>query len=53
MKAAWRIAGISLISLVALFALLLVLIATFDWNRARPWLADKISEATGREFLDC
>lgn len=51
MKAAWRIAGISLIALVALFALLLVLIATFDWNRARPWLADKISEATGREFV--
>ncbi len=34
-----------------LFALLMVLviaIASFDWNRARPWLADKVSDATGR-----
>ncbi len=51
MKTAWRIAGISLIALAALFALLLALIATFDWNRARPWLADRISAATGREFV--
>lgn len=51
MKAAWRIAGISLAALIALFALLFVLVATFDWNRARPWLSEKISEATGREFV--
>lgn len=51
MKAAWRIAGFSLAALIALLALLLVLVATFDWNRARPWLSEKISAATGREFV--
>lgn len=51
MKTAWRIAGLSLLALTALLALLLVLVATFDWNRARPWLSETISEATGREFV--
>ncbi len=51
MKAAWRIAGISVAVLAALLVLLLVIIAAFDWNRAKPWLSDKISAATGREFV--
>lgn len=51
MKAAWRFAAFSVAALIALLALLLVLVATFDWNRARPWLSEKISEATGREFV--
>ncbi len=51
MKAAWRIAGISVAVLAALLVLLLVIIATFDWNRAKPWLTEKVSAATGREFV--
>jgi uncharacterized protein involved in outer membrane biogenesis len=36
--------------LVLLAALVVVLIATFDWNRARPWINERVSEATGRHF---
>lgn len=35
---------------VALVALLLALASTFDWNRAKPWINDKVSAATGRAF---
>ncbi|WGS47730.1 AsmA family protein (plasmid) [Burkholderia sp. JSH-S8] len=31
-------------------AALLVFIVTFDWNRARPWVDDKVSDAIGRPF---
>ena len=37
-------------ALLALLALALVAVATFDWNRARPWVNDRVSEATGRRF---
>lgn len=42
---AW-IAGV----VVALILLLIVLIATFDWNRMRPFISDKVSKAIGRPF---
>ncbi|MDB5728832.1 MAG: AsmA family protein [Noviherbaspirillum sp.] len=37
-------------SLVALIALLLVLLSVFDWNRVKPQINQKVSEATGRPF---
>jgi uncharacterized protein involved in outer membrane biogenesis len=42
---AWLIAV-----LVVLIAALAVFILTFDWNRARPYVNDKVSEAIGRPF---
>ncbi|CAB3750481.1 AsmA family protein [Paraburkholderia humisilvae] len=36
--------------LVFLIAALTVFILTFDWNRARPWVNEKVSEAIGRPF---
>ncbi len=45
-----RIATRTLVALTALLILLLVLVATFDWNRAKPWVNDKLSEASGRGF---
>jgi len=42
--------AIVLASLVGLLALVLALIANFNWNRAKPWLAERISEATERNF---
>lgn len=45
-----KVLGITLASLVALLALLLVLIITFDWNRARPWINQRVSDATERHF---
>ncbi len=44
-----RIAGISIGALAALLVVLVIAIASFDWNRARPWLAGRVAEATGRQ----
>ncbi|WP_322009070.1 AsmA family protein [Paraburkholderia sp. J12] len=35
---------------VVLAAALAVFILTFDWNRAKPWVNEKVSEAIGRPF---
>jgi AsmA family protein len=42
---AW-IAGV----LVIVIAVLVIVFLTFDWNRARPWVDDKVSQAIGRQF---
>jgi len=36
--------------LALLIAVLVVVFLTFDWNRARPWVDDKVSQAIGRQF---
>ncbi|AVP57745.1 AsmA family protein [Pulveribacter suum] len=41
---------IALAALLGVLALLIVLVTTFDWNRAKPWVNEKVSEATGRRF---
>lgn len=38
------------VAVVALLALLLVLASAFDWNRAKPWINEKVAAATGRSF---
>ena len=43
--ALWLVGGV-----VAVLLLALVVLANWDWNRARPWVNDKVSEATGRHF---
>ncbi|TCW84427.1 AsmA family protein [Burkholderia sp. SRS-46] len=43
--AAWLAAVIALT-----IATLFVVIVTFDWNRARPWVDDTVSDAIGRQF---
>lgn len=40
----------SITALIALIALCVALLLTFDWNRAKPWLNQRVSEATGRNF---
>lgn len=35
---------------LALLIVLALAVALIDWNRAKPWINDKISEATGRHF---
>jgi uncharacterized protein involved in outer membrane biogenesis len=37
-------------TLIALPLIAIVFLLTFDWNRARPWLNDKVSEAIERPF---
>ena len=36
--------------LVLLLAAALIFIATFNWNRIKPWLGDRASQAMGRTF---
>lgn len=36
--------------LVLLAVVLALAVAVIDWNRAKPWVNDKVSEATGRHF---
>jgi AsmA family protein len=36
--------------LFLLIVALAILVVTFDWNRARPWIDDKVSQAIGRPF---
>ena len=36
--------------LAVLIAVLVIVFLTFDWNRARPWVDDKVSQAIGRQF---
>jgi uncharacterized protein involved in outer membrane biogenesis len=37
-------------TLAALLVVLLIVIATFNWNHAKPWLSDRVSQAIGRQF---
>lgn len=50
MKKALHVAGWLLLLIAVLLVVLLVIVANFDWNRAKPWLSEKISDATGRPF---
>ena len=50
MRRGLKIAGIVLAVIVAVLALLLVIVSTMDLNRFKPWINDKVSEATGRTF---
>ena len=40
----------SAIGVVAILALFVAVLLTFDWNRIKPWLNARVSEATGRPF---
>nr|WP_315401941.1 AsmA family protein [uncultured Duganella sp.] len=39
-----------LAALLVLMVALVVFVLTFDWNRARPYINDKVSQTLGREF---
>ena len=41
----------SVASLLIIIALAVIILITFDWNRAKPWLNARVSEATGRSFV--
>lgn len=45
-----RLAGWTLLILSVLVATCVALALSFDWNRARPWISQRVSEATGRPF---
>ena len=37
-------------SLVAIIAIIVAVLLNFDWNRAKPWISQRVSDATGRQF---
>jgi uncharacterized protein involved in outer membrane biogenesis len=45
-----RLAGWTLLLLSSLVAIGLAAVLSFDWNRARPWINERVGEATGRPF---
>lgn len=45
-----RLAGWTLLLLLSLVAIGFAVVLSFDWNRARPWINERVSEATGRPF---
>ena len=42
---AWLVGAV-----LALLVVLALAVTLIDWNRAKPWVNDKVSEATGRHF---
>lgn len=40
----------TLVSFLAVIAAFIIFILVFDWNRARPWINQRVSESTGRQF---
>jgi AsmA family protein len=38
------------LALLTLLAICVAVLLTFDWNRAKPWISTRVSEATGRTF---
>ncbi len=42
---AWFVVTVAVVA-----GVLAVVVQTFDWNRARPWIDDKVSESIGRSF---
>ena len=48
MRRSARIAAWTLAGLASVIVLLIVIVAVFDWNRLRPWVADKASDALQR-----
>ncbi len=50
MSRARKITMWSGLTVLALLIILIVVLVTFDWNRVKPWLNEKVSDATGRPF---
>ncbi|WP_344762734.1 AsmA family protein [Actimicrobium antarcticum] len=45
-----KIAATGAAILIATVVLLLIVLVTWDWDRSRPWLNDKVTQAIGRDF---
>jgi uncharacterized protein involved in outer membrane biogenesis len=45
-----KIASWTIGSILAIVAIVIIVLMTFDWNRAKPWINARVSEAIGRPF---
>jgi uncharacterized protein involved in outer membrane biogenesis len=50
MRRGLKIATGSAIGIIAVLVLIFILLATFNWNLARPWINERVSEAAERPF---
>lgn len=50
MKRSRKVLSWTVGSLLALLVVSLIVIATFDWNRMKPFICDKVSRSIGRPF---
>jgi uncharacterized protein involved in outer membrane biogenesis len=50
MRRGLKVTIASAAGIVAGIALVLILLSALDWNRVKPWLNQRVSEATGRPF---
>lgn len=50
MSRALKIVTWSAITLLAILVIAVAVLLNIDWNRAKPWLHQRVSEATGRPF---
>lgn len=50
MKRLGKITAIALGTIVLLLGLVAIVAANYDWNRARPWINEKVTQASGRPF---
>ncbi|WP_334188892.1 AsmA family protein [Noviherbaspirillum sp.] len=50
MKRTLKVALGVLLGLVALLLLIIALLGSMNWNQAKPWISEKVSQATGRSF---
>ncbi|HZW14018.1 MAG TPA: AsmA family protein [Noviherbaspirillum sp.] len=51
MSRATRIAAWSGLALLVLLLACIAALLSFDWNRVKPWINTRVSEATGRSFV--
>lgn len=51
MKRRGKIVGWTIGTLLGALALMVLVLALFDWNRLKPFIDDKVSEAIGRPFV--
>jgi uncharacterized protein involved in outer membrane biogenesis len=48
LKRSVKFFGFILGAVLVLAIVAIVVVATFDWNRVKPWLSRTVAEATGR-----
>ncbi|MGN6667261.1 MAG: AsmA family protein, partial [Trinickia sp.] len=49
-RTAGKILAWIVVVVLVICAALAIFVVTFNWNRARPWVDDKVSQAIGRPF---
>ncbi len=46
-----KIAVLGMLGLIAALAVVIAIVSEYDWNRTKPWLSERVSQASGRPFV--